>query len=1173
MSKLTKKKEEEEKEEKARPVAFVQRPYLDSASASLASMLPEQVIIKDASKLSNWDFDSNCVTPGSEFMAKAATWLHSFAQSKISSGQWSDEVVIVVSDSSVPGEGEHKIVEWIRSQRDFESKKKNGESESTSDKKESPSSSQPSSSSASSTSSSSSSSQPHWTHLIYGADADLIFLGLALHLAGVYILREGTLPKSQSNKSKGYLRIRQGGANSNKISRDTVFVSEINPNVTEMELGRLFEPCGTIASVRVIAEGHGKPLNFGFVRFGSLGVTGEASEEEMAEVERSIAKALTLNGHKMRGRGIGVERARRPNSKATDAAASQGDEDASAVPLSEAEQLQILDKREVMTAEFMSTTGMEEERWAQSILSAAQWRLDDAFLIYVQYSSSGIPFDMFMESYAIQKSQDEKNEKKEKKERNDKTESKVESKKDSNNQIKEKIPDSQPNAEEKPSNDPSTQSSASNTPVPAAEGEEEEDSMLGSLHSPYVLVHLAELSSCFNQRFSHVSIFENSGEPFEANPAPVNNIIVRQPYVPSQVDSTPSTSSPSESSSAPSDISSPSDAQETLKSEIASPVVTLDPSTSSGTGVVPDEESSEIGGLDPAKIAYKSFEIGRVLDDFVLLGMVFGNDFLPSLPAQDIKTGSFNELLDDYEKVLVWEGHLAERSDFDLTRLARILDLVSIRERKAVVKRIRMTWRYERQQKKKEEKKERAEKDKFERQLARALAAAKQVSSVLTQSEGIANQPSKQEETTKETEKEESENGPRENGENGREPRENGENGEKNSSSLSSLTSPSSDAQPSTPVDTSSTTSETTRRGSRTRRSSSKTQEGDENSNTSSLSPSSPTSASTTGDSSSPSSKAHHHRLNNASRPPRPIVIEEPIPEPSESDILSRRVRYYIDNFPEIDFSSDTTDEAKLSRARRVICENWLRTVSWVMRYYFTGCPSWSTFYTHHYAPFAVDIAIYLRELSEERQGKISTPSSSSTIPIHRSASHHVVFDVSEPFKPLEQLVAVLPPESLSVLPPALRPLLSDPSSPLFPYIPRELVIQKSDGISSSVAKWHGVLRLPFIPRDTLIQAVRAAIPKLDIAAVARNLFGQNVAYVSTRHALSEPLQALLKNDEKSQEDDDKSHGEGEKAQDEEETMLQSLFEPMPIRHLKPSSITGHSSDSFIRFYFESKKQ
>ncbi|XQJ26298.1 5'-3' exoribonuclease B, putative [Leishmania guyanensis] len=190
-------------------------------------------------------FDSNCISPGTVFMDAVAAavrdYIHHKLAPKANDGGDSAEVeagsspsssttinapcahwaglTVVFSDSNTAGEGEHKLVDFLRTQSAFPGFNGSG------------------------------------CHVIAGLDADLIFLSLSLHIPRVVILRDN----NQSSYEQALLSDTAGGT----LMTKKVSLKAKTPQVREALVASSLTSSGTMtlatASPRHIADMVVKP--------------------------------------------------------------------------------------------------------------------------------------------------------------------------------------------------------------------------------------------------------------------------------------------------------------------------------------------------------------------------------------------------------------------------------------------------------------------------------------------------------------------------------------------------------------------------------------------------------------------------------------------------------------------------------------------------------------------------------------------------------------------------------------------------------------------------------------------------------------------------------------------------------------------------------------------------
>jgi 5'-3' exoribonuclease 2 len=147
-------------------------------------------------------WDSNVITPGTPFMRLLAQSLRYWVAYKLNTDPMWANIKVIISDATVPGEGEHKIMEFIRSQRrsqDFD---------------------------------------PNTHHVIYGLDADLIMLALSTHEPHFRVIREDVFFQGgqsrpckicgqnghRENQCKGHAKKKEGESDEKVLSAPKPFL-------------------------------------------------------------------------------------------------------------------------------------------------------------------------------------------------------------------------------------------------------------------------------------------------------------------------------------------------------------------------------------------------------------------------------------------------------------------------------------------------------------------------------------------------------------------------------------------------------------------------------------------------------------------------------------------------------------------------------------------------------------------------------------------------------------------------------------------------------------------------------------------------------------------------------------------------------------------------------------
>eukprot|EP00904_Undaria_pinnatifida_P002447 jgi/Undpi1/12202/HiC_scaffold_5.g01878.m1 len=165
---------------------------------------------------------------------------------------------------------------------------------------------------------------------------------------------------------------------------------------------------------------------------------------------------------------------------------------------------------------------------------------------------------------------------------------------------------------------------------------------------------------------------------------------------------------------------------------------------------------------------------------------------------------------------------------------------------------------------------------------------------------------------------------------------------------------------------------------------------------------------------------------------------------------------------------------------RERLFQTYVEGLCWVMLYYYQGCPSWTWYYPFHYAPFASDL------INCDR--------------------FDMKFEESTPFRPMEQLMGVLPAASCKALPKPCRTLMTQPNSPIIDFYPKNVPCDPN----GKPMPWLWVVLLPFIDEKRLLANLRPLYKRFTPEEKHRNSFGPSYLFAHVRTPLGKALAAFL---------------------------------------------------------------
>jgi 5'-3' exonuclease len=159
------------------------------------------------------------------------------------------------------------------------------------------------------------------------------------------------------------------------------------------------------------------------------------------------------------------------------------------------------------------------------------------------------------------------------------------------------------------------------------------------------------------------------------------------------------------------------------------------------------------------------------------------------------------------------------------------------------------------------------------------------------------------------------------------------------------------------------------------------------------------------------------------------IIIEDPI-KLGLGEKSEWKFKYYECHFHTTEHQRELIDK---------ICYNYLEGLVWVAEYYFEKCSSWRWQYKYLHAPFISDIAEY--------------------IIINKIDINTIKFKIEKPIKMSDQLLSVIPPKYIELIPTNMRKLMSSIKSPIIDMFPTSVDID----LLGKDMLWQSIPLVPYL--------------------------------------------------------------------------------------------------------------